>query len=79
MCSRKEPVRTLAPREARAAANCSTFPPATSGGAALIHEGRRPRLVSPYRVNCGTTTTSPRMSSSDRFIFPSSSSKMRRW
>ena len=50
-----------------------------SGGAAFDHDGRRPRLTSPYNVNCGTTRMPPPASSRERFIFPASSSKIRRW
>lgn len=47
MCSRNAPVWTRAPSDVSASAKASTRSSATSGAAALIHEGRRPRLVSP--------------------------------
>src|SRR5258705_2837616 len=41
--------------------------------------GRRCPRASPYSVNCETTSAAPFTSSSERFIFPCSSSKMRRF
>src|SRR6266404_5890278 len=40
--------------------------------------GRRCPRASPYNVNCETTSAAPSTSSRDRFIFPWSSSKMRK-
>ena len=39
--------------------------------------GRLPLWVSATRVNCGTARISPRVCSSDRFILPAASGKMR--
>ncbi len=44
-----------------------------SPGAALPHDGRRPRLTSPCSVNWLTTSTAPPVSITDRFITPASS------
>ncbi len=41
--------------------------------------GRRPLRASPYSVNCETASSPPPTSSSERFILPASSSKMRRF
>src|SRR5437660_495554 len=78
MCSRKEPRFTDAPSVSRAAAKSSTLRAASSAGAAAAQDGRRPFRASPYKVNCGTTSTSPPTSASERFIFPSGSSKILR-
>ena len=50
---------------------------ADSGPAALEKLGRAPLLVSAASVNCGTASSCPRTSFSDRFILPSASGKMR--
>src|SRR4051812_46327430 len=39
--------------------------------------GRFPLAASPYRVNYDTTSSAPSTSTTDRFILPSSSEKMR--
>src|SRR5690242_7430473 len=43
-----------------------------------MNPGRVPLRASPYKVNCDTASTPPPTSSTERFIFPCSSSKMRR-
>src|SRR4051812_39474927 len=59
--------------------NSSYSVAASSGGAAAMKLGRRWPRALPYSVNCDTTSAAPLTSSSERFIFPASSSKMRRF
>ena len=47
----------------------------SSGEAAVEKPARVPVFVSAASVNCGTASSSPLMSSSDRFILPSASGK----
>ena len=47
MSVRKRPVSTVAPKERSSSTTAPTNGSATSGRAAAIHDGRRPRLVSP--------------------------------
>jgi len=48
-----------------------------SGGAARDHDGRLPLRVDAYSVNCETASNAPRVSITDRFITPASSSNIR--
>src|SRR5271157_228255 len=74
----KMPVATFTPSPRNASQNSSYNFLASSGGAAEMKLGRRCPRASPYSVNCDTTSASPFTSSSERFIFPCSSSKIRR-
>src|SRR5229473_372207 len=73
------PVATVTPSPSSALLNSSYSRAACSGGAAEMKLGRRCPRASPYKVNCETTRAAPFTSSSDRFIFPCSSAKMRRF
>ena len=75
----KRPAAVRTPSASRARRKRSTRVSATAGSAASVKEGRLPFRVSAYRVNWLTTSASPATSSSDRLIFPASSSKMRRF
>src|SRR5208283_4955055 len=72
------PVPTFTPSRRNASQNSSYNFFASSGGAAEMKLGRRCPRASPYSVNCDTTSASPFTSSSEWFIFPCSSSKIRR-
>src|SRR5215471_5791265 len=74
----KIPVPTVTPIFRSASQNSSYSFFANSGGAAEIKLGRRCPRASPYSVNCDTTRALPFTSSSERFIFPCWSSKIRR-
>ncbi len=65
------------PSTSIAAATRSQRTFARAGVAASVNPGRRPRRVSANRVNWLTTRASPSTSSSERFVRPSSSRKMR--
>src|SRR5216683_3814317 len=73
------PVATVTPSPCSALLNSSYSRAACSGGAAEMKLGRRCPRASPYKVNCETTRAAPFTSSSDRFIFPFSSSKIRKF
>src|SRR5580698_4849070 len=73
------PVCTSTPCFRNAEQNSSYSATACSGRAAAIKLGRRCPRASPYKVNCDTTSAAPFTSSSDLFIFPCSSSKMRKF
>src|SRR5438445_3598930 len=60
------------------AMKCSYSLRACSGRAAAMNDGRLPPRVSPNNVNWETARTAPSTSTTDRFILPSLSSKMRR-
>ena len=75
--ARKRPVATRTPRCWTARVKWSYSFSASSGGAASAKLGRRPLRQSPQSVNWLTTSISPPISASDRFIFPCSSSKIR--
>ena len=78
MFAPKEPVATVAPRLRNSSTSTSIRRLASSGAAAAMNDGRRPLRVSPYRVNWLTTSTSPLVSATERFMWPLSSAKMRR-
>src|SRR2546428_8511545 len=59
MCAPKRPCSTCRPRRHSASPKPSTSALASSGGAALVKPGRRPRLRSAYRVNWLTSSTCP--------------------
>jgi len=72
------PVGTGCPiRVASICTNASKRGCAMSGGAARDHDGRLPLRVDAYSVNCETASSAPRVSSTDRFITPASSSNIR--
>src|SRR5271169_2078276 len=74
----KRPVSQRSPRARMCSTKCRYSKLASSGGAAESNEGRFPFLASPCRVNCETANTAPPISATLRFIFPASSSKMRK-
>src|SRR5690606_38571373 len=73
------PVSTFTPWLRSSSLNRSYNLDAISGAAAAVKLGRRPFRQSPYRVNWDTDKMPPPTSRRERFIFPCSSSKMRRF
>src|SRR5205807_4124131 len=77
ICSWNRPVSQRRPAARILATKCSYSSRASSGRAAASNDGRFPRRTSPDSVNCETASTAPPLSATERFILPSSSSKIR--